>query len=1049
MRKITSLFALLLLFVVSAMGRTTVTVIDKSQDATTYGALSGTTFTTNATSGMADVTVAGISTTTAKTFAYGACLGFTSVSSGTVTMTAPDGYVILGYEFTGRLNTYSAVFTITPSAGGEAKNLTTGGVTVSAAGLDEQTASFTYSCSSTNSWYIPSLVITIGTAAEAALYQQQIAAYNTVQGWITKIQEAEGLVTDASKYTSNAKESTEGSYGALLDKDYATYFHSAYNNAPAEDHYLQAELNDAVDAFYFYFKKRSQNNNNRPTSITIYGSNDGTSFTEVTTINSGLPTESSVIDYASNKINLGASYKYIRFTVTATNTGAKANSHVFFTFSEFYLLPSNNHVNDAMAFYLSGKNVLDYTTADIDNVNNLDLEIRSATLAPAKANAIAAYAIPDGKAGKQGYPTQAAYDNFVNAINAITINDDFDAKKDEAVAALLASAKLASGLYQVRNYQTGHYLYQDEADAVVTYANTAVATGNHGYWRVTDNGNGTYAILDLYGHQLTKGNQGQQWSGVQGGNRTQVTTITRDYTNTNYKNDGDLASFYLGGAHINTTYNTGSKVFVTDWTPGGLTSNANHWFFVPVDVTGLTEYTITVSGAPQDLTMGDGTVLGNGTFTVYLSGVDQIVTPDIAGYSLDKSVSGSTVTVTYTVVDYQTPIQNYLTAERMENIANAGHVGYMQNTGTDFTNLMNLMIAFNDPTHVYTEADYNNLVTYYEACAANPKLPEGGKFYLVKNVSNGKYISADDTNRGSVNAKAENPSVATVVKAVERNGHVYLGVQGKEFSWAYSGSYAALMEDNGKYAHFAVSTPGQIAFAHALGDGVGDYSGYLAHSYYTVNSSNVVVGGQATDAAAQWTFQEVTTVNVEMHDGEDGYSYATFYAPFDATFDGATAYTITKGDPIDGVGSAATTTVVSGTVPAGTPVVLIADGVVTSCVANIVGSGAAALGDNNILSGHYFAGTVSDGSLVFGKGNYGPGFYRYSDYSTVLGANRAFIAPENASNIRALVFVDPTTGISSTLLNTENGNAYDLQGRRVQNTQKGLYIINGKKVIVQ
>ena len=143
-------------------------------------------------------------------------------------------------------------------------------------------------------------------------------------------------------------------------------------------------------------------------------------------------------------------------------------------------------------------------------------------------------------------------------------------------------------------------------------------------------------------------------------------------------------------------------------------------------------------------------------------------------------------------------------------------------------------------------------------------------------------------------------------------------------------------------------------------------------------------------------------------------------------------------------------TEVNGSVPAGTPVVLFDETGTLTAATSTLGTGAAALGVENLLSGHYFAGTVADGSLVFGQVNSTPGFYKYADYTTELAANRAFIAPEAASTIRALVFVDPTTtGISSTLLNTENGNAYDLQGRRVQNTQKGLYIINGKKVIVQ
>ena len=55
--------------------------------------------------------------------------------------------------------------------------------------------------------------------------------------------------------------------------------------------------------------------------------------------------------------------------------------------------------------------------------------------------------------------------------------------------------------------------------------------------------------------------------------------------------------------------------------------------------------------------------------------------------------------------------------------------------------------------------------------------------------------------------------------------------------------------------------------------------------------------------------------------------------------------------------------------------------------------------------------------------------------------------PASYGNINAFVLnFGETTGINAVTLNGE-GNAYDLQGRRVQNAQKGIFIINGKKVV--
>ncbi|MBO4801840.1 MAG: discoidin domain-containing protein [Bacteroidaceae bacterium] len=185
-----------------------------------------------------------------------------------------------------------------------------------------------------------------------------------------KMQEMTGIVENASQYISNAKDPSEGSYEALLDGDYATFFHSTWHasNDPEEDHYLQAEIPAGVKSFYIYYKKRSQNNNNRPTSILISASNNGKDFEEIDAIEEGLPVDASVISYTSDLIDLGSKYKYVRFTIPETNNGAKTGDHVFFTFSEFYLLPDTKLVQEALPFLA----VQDYTDLGFDDGAKID-----------------------------------------------------------------------------------------------------------------------------------------------------------------------------------------------------------------------------------------------------------------------------------------------------------------------------------------------------------------------------------------------------------------------------------------------------------------------------------------------------------------------------------------------------------------------------------------------------------------------------------------------------------------------------------------------------
>ena len=93
MRKLLLLICALLTGVSGAWA-TDVTVINNSQSPTTYGTFSNSIFTTNVTSGMAGVTISGFNVTKATNFSYGACIGVETSASGTITFSAPDGYIV-------------------------------------------------------------------------------------------------------------------------------------------------------------------------------------------------------------------------------------------------------------------------------------------------------------------------------------------------------------------------------------------------------------------------------------------------------------------------------------------------------------------------------------------------------------------------------------------------------------------------------------------------------------------------------------------------------------------------------------------------------------------------------------------------------------------------------------------------------------------------------------------------------------------------------------------------------------------------------------------
>ncbi len=76
-----------------------------------------------------------------------------------------------------------------------------------------------------------------------------------------------------------------------------------------------------------------------------------------------------------------------------------------------------------------------------------------------------------------------------------------------------------------------------------------------------------------------------------------------------------------------------------------------------------------------------------------------------------------------------------------------------------------------------------------------------------------------------------------------------------------------------------------------------------------------------------------------------------------------------------------------------------------------------------------------------------------SEYSANLGANKAYLTlangPKPGSGSRSLSIDGDVTAIKNVKVGTEDNVYYDLQGRRVLYPTKGLYIVNGKKVILK
>ena len=211
-------------------------------------------------------------------------------------------------------------------------------------------------------------------------------------------------------------------------------------------------------------------------------------------------------------------------------------------------------------------------------------------------------------------------------------------------------------------------------------------------------------------------------------------------------------------------------------------------------------------------------------------------------------------------------------------------------------------------------------------------------------------------------------------------------------------------------------------------------------------------GTYRKNTADTWYIMPVKNFEIALHDGNDNQFYVTAHFPFAITLSDAEAYVM------DGYAeNVVNLTKVEGEIPANTGLVIV--GTTNKATVNI-------LTETSATASRQLAGTntdkdfdetnfIKDKVLVLGMGatSRKVGFYHAADATTKVRHNSAYIDTTDLTGINTVNgfmfnFGGDTTGLQ-TVTNGENTHSviYDLQGRRVTAPGKGVYIINGKKVI--
>ena len=180
----------------------------------------------------------------------------------------------------------------------------------------------------------------------------------------------------------------------------------------------------------------------------------------------------------------------------------------------------------------------------------------------------------------------------------------------------------------------------------------------------------------------------------------------------------------------------------------------------------------------------------------------------------------------------------------------------------------------------------------------------------------------------------------------------------------------------------------------------------------------------------------------------DKTTYVTTKALDFSNVDGLKAYVATKAE----AGSGSVTLSEVGAVPAETPLMLI--GTAGTEYTIPVAASATAPETNMFKAGN---GTTEFNGSTYDFILYSDGLF-YQIGSGTVATTKAYLHCESdpraaAQGARGLsiVFEDETTGIGASLMNSErvNNEVYNLNGQRVAQPTKGLYIVNGKKVVIK
>lgn len=341
-------------------------------------------------------------------------------------------------------------------------------------------------------------------------------------------------------------------------------------------------------------------------------------------------------------------------------------------------------------------------------------------------------------------------------------------------------------------------------------------------------------------------------------------------------------------------------------------------------------------------------------------------------------------------------------------------------------------------------------------------MPEDGKAYVITNIhkTGGKrYMKyqADGTSMIARDDATVLPIEATYICHKVDGKYVFANNSGTYLTWrgnattdCTNGNLGYTESYNAEYNTFTVAANPNVFGCLSFG---AKRDGNTNKSYYIVTRTGSFEKAgfdnfYNDDYSSAFTFEEVAYPNtITFHDAQNinGVSHiATFSAPF-ATIIPANV----KAYYVSAKGAEATMTAIDAQViPANQGVILTSESGDAATMVPAAGETAATITGNQLGHSAGAATTLTAGEgFILGNGTEGTAFYPCKAGS--LPINKAYLLGNGESAI-VMNFGNAVTGIN-TIAAPASAKApiFDLSGRRVVKATKGLYIQNGKKVIVK